>query len=78
MDRRTEYLSSRQTVFFVHISGWTPCATDHWRGPYQSISSAIAQAIRITRKKDGTDYGDWTAKIFRLDGDSLTLVEVKM
>ncbi len=70
-------MSGRKTVvFFVLIKGWSPNAIEQWRGPYQAVHTAQAQATKMTRRKDGSPYGDWTASIYRLDPDSLTLVEV--
>lgn len=76
MDRREEFLSKRRMVFFVHISGWSPNAIDQWKGPYQTPSTAQAAATKMTRYSDGLSYGDWTATIYRLGPDTLTLVDV--
>lgn len=66
----------KKTVFFILITGWSPCAIEHWKGPYQSVSTAQGQVTRGTRYPSGAPYGDWEGKIYRLDPDSLTLVEV--
>lgn len=63
-------------VRFVHVTGNSPCFTDHWTKPYRQLAQAKAQATRKTRWADGRPYGDWTATVYRLDAESMTLVDV--
>lgn len=75
MDKE-EFMATRRQVFFVHVKGWSPHAVDFWRGPYQGLPQATAQATKSTRHWNGEPNGDWVAKIYLLDSDTLTLKEM--